>query len=647
VCGLTGFLAQDNHAFGEIENNIKIMTNALCHRGPDDQGIWIDETSKIALGHTRLSILDLSPLGHQPMFSHNNRFVIVFNGEIYNFFEIRRNLEQDGYKFKGGSDTEVILSAIDRYGLEKAINNFIGMFAFAVFDAKDKILCLARDRMGIKPLYYGWTADGAFIFGSELKSLMAYPGFARNIDLDSLSLFFRHNYIPAPFTIFKDAFKLLPGNYLILDKNALNKKTTEIKSYWSAKQLWEQGQENIFNGTEEDAINVLDDLLTDSVRLRLISDVPVGAFLSGGIDSTAVVAIMQKINSCPVKTFSMGFYDKEYNEANHASIIAKKLGTDHTEHYVTPKESMDVIAEIPRIWDEPFADSSQIPTFLLSRLTRQHVTVALSGDGGDEVFGGYSRYLIAPDLWKKISLFPFFVRKPASLIMKNLSGNYLNFLGFFAGKFGKRICFSSMMKRLAEISNIREFTEFYGMLYSHFLPFGELVRGKDNIAPIFREISGKKREFLDVMSLCDLLTYLPDDILTKVDRASMANALEARVPILDHRIVKFSMSLPASLKIRNSQSKWLLRQVLYRHIPRELMERPKMGFGVPIGKWLRTDLADWAKSLINEAGADMKEYLHWDKILKIWHEHKTGKANHQYVLWNILVFLAWHEKWKK
>ncbi len=647
MCGLTGFFAPDSHGFGEIEHSIRIMTNTLCHRGPDDQGVWIDEASKIAMGHTRLSILDLSPFGHQPMFSHNNRYVIVFNGEIYNFLEIKKELEGEGYKFKGGSDTEVMLAAIESFGIEKAIKSFIGMFAFAVFDIKERLLYLARDRMGIKPLYYGWAGDGAFIFGSELKSLMAYPGFERNINLDSLSLYFRHNYIPAPFTIFKDAFKLLPGTFLVLDKKGFSKKNAEIKTFWSTRQIWQEGQDKNFKGSGEEAVNILDDLLTDSVRLRLISDVPVGAFLSGGIDSSVVVAIMQRINTSSVKTFSIGFYDTEYNEAHHAATIAKKLGTDHTELYVTPKESMDIIPEIPRIWDEPFADSSQIPTFLLSQLTRQHVTVSLSGDGGDELFGGYSRYAIAPDLWKKISLFPFFVRKPASLIMKNFSGNYLNFLGFFAGKFGRRICFSSMIKRLSEISNLKDFTEFYGMLYSHFLPFGELVRGKDNIAPLFKEISGKKSGFIDIMCLCDLMTYLPDDILTKVDRASMANALEARVPILDHRIVQFALSLPETFKIRDNQSKWILRQVLYRYIPRDLIERPKMGFGIPIGKWLRSDLLNWAESLIQGADNDIKEYLHWDKILKIWSEHKSGCANHQYVLWNILVYLAWYDKWKK
>jgi len=647
VCGLTGFFAPENHCFDAIERNINIMTGSLCHRGPDDQGVWIDKVSKVALGHTRLSILDLSPLGHQPMFSYNNRYVIVFNGEIYNFFEIRTNLEKFGYKFRGGSDTEVILAAIDRFGIGKALDNFVGMFAFAVYDTKDQILYIARDRLGIKPLYYGWAEDGAFIFGSELKSLMAYQGFAKKIALYSLSLYFRHNYIPAPFTIYQDTFKLIPGTYLILHKKSLKEKITEIKPYWSAKQIFKEGQDNVFKGTEDEAINNLDDLLTDSIRLRLISDVPVGAFLSGGVDSTTVVAIMQKIHSAPVKTFSIGFYDREYNEADYAAKVARKLGTDHTELYVTPKDSMDVIPQIPRIWDEPFADSSQIPTYLLSKLTRQHVTVALSGDGGDELFGGYARYLIAPDLWKKISLFPFFIRKPAASLMKKFSGNYLNFLGMFAGKYGKRLCFSSMIKRLAEISNLNEFAEFYGILYSHFLPFGELVRGKDNIATLFKEVSSKKSTFLDIMSLCDILTYLPDDILTKVDRASMANALEARVPIIDHRIVKFAMSLPESLKIRDNQSKWILKQVLYRYIPRDLIERPKAGFGIPIGKWLRTDLADWAWSLIQDADTEVREYLHWDKILKIWDEHRTGKANHQYVLWNILVFLAWHEKWKK
>ncbi len=648
MCGISGYLDTSRQTVcADLEATITRMSNTLCHRGPDDRGIWIDEAAGVALGHRRLSIVDLSPEGHQPMQSACGRYVVIYNGEIYNFQALRQELEGFGHPFRGRSDTEVLLAAIRQWGLTAAIERCVGMFAFALWDRKERLLHLVRDRLGIKPLYYGWVGK-TFVFGSELKALRAHPDFKREINRDALALYLRHNYIPAPHTIYSGIYKLPPGMTLTLNSTEARADVSPV-AYWSARGVAERGVAEPLAGSADDAIAHLDALLRDAVKLRMVADVPLGAFLSGGIDSSTTVALMQAQSEQPVKTFTIGFHEAGYNEAEEAQAVARHLGTEHTELYVTPEEAMAVIPRLPTLYDEPFSDSSQIPTFLVSELARRHVTVCLSGDGGDELFGGYPRYDLGQNLWRKIGWMPAFGRQTFASALAAVPAEVLN-AGFawaapILGKYGRAGKAGDKLHKLAELLAVDEPEGLYLNLLSHWKAPAGLVLDACEPATVLTDRSqwAALPDFKQRMMYLDTVTYLPDDILVKVDRASMGVSLEARVPLLDHRVVEFAWRLPLSLKIRHGQGKWLLRQVLYKYVPSALVERPKMGFGVPIGDWLRGPLRDWAEALLDARTLREQGLLRPEPIQTKWAEHLAGQSNWQYYLWDILMFQAWLE----
>ncbi len=652
MCGIAGVITKCFSSRQELETNCLKITNTLEHRGPDDCGVWVYEAKGVALGQRRLSILDLSPLGHQPMVSKDGNFVIVYNGEVYNFKEIRAQLEGHGFKFKGGSDTEVILAAVQFWGVEKAVKKFIGMFAFALYDIRAHKIFLVRDRLGIKPLYYGKLSDGSFIFASELKAFKAWSGFNESLDLKALALYFRHNYIPAPYSIFKSIKKLKPGFILTIDISNSNL-SLDLTCYWDVKEIFLKGLDNPWNRSEDEAIEQLEELLKDSIELRLIADVPLGAFLSGGIDSSTVTAIMQSISNSSVKTFSIGFKEQSYDEAPMAKAVAQHLGTDHTELYVTEKDAQALVPTICHLWDEPFADSSQIPTYLVSKLARSKVTVALSGDGGDELFSGYDRYFNSLAIWNKKISIPSSLQFLMGSIFSNMSYSSLKFVSKIAKNFLKRMGATNpgalSIYRISEILKAKHFPLFYGYTNSHWMPpNGLIIMEEDCIADIFyNELSEFNNNYLHLMTFLDLNTYLPDDILVKVDRATMGVALESRVPILDHRIVEFSARIPGNLKVRDKKGKWLLRQVLYKYVPQELVERPKQGFSVPIGQWIRGSLNEWAQDLISPNKLKREGFLKGDIIERLWQEHINSEFNYEHLLWNILMFESWFDRWYK
>jgi asparagine synthase (glutamine-hydrolysing) len=565
------------------------MANAVFHRGPDDGGCWAEADGTVALAHRRLSIVDLSPLGRQPMISPGGRYVIVFNGEVYNHRELRRDLLGDKNfrsTFRGHSDTEVMLAAIEHWGLERAVQQFVGMFAFAVWDRKEHTLSLVRDRPSIKPLYYGWTGK-AFLFGSELRALATHPDCCKEINRDALTLLMRHSCIPAPHCIYKHVYKLLPGTILSID--APDSREVRPVPFWSAREIAERGLADPFRGTEEDAVAQLDLVLREAVGLRMVADVRLGAFLSGGIDSSTVVALMQIQSDRPVKAFSIGSFEEDHNEAQYAKAVARHLGTDHTELYVTPSDALTVIPKLPTLYDEPFSDSSQIPTFLVSKLAREHVTIALSGDGGDELFAGYNRHLWVERLWNLVRRMPPRSRRASGRAIATVSPHEWDVVFTTLRRvLPKSLTHRGTGEKLHKIAGMLSAPTpqaMYRTLASHWNQPESLVLGAGE--PLTRLTDAAERvDWADhtlMMLYLDLVTYLPDDILTKVDRASIAVSLEARVPLLDHRVVEFAWRIPRSMKIRNGQSKWLLRQVLYRYVPEHLVERPKSGFGVPIG----------------------------------------------------------------
>ncbi|WP_066632850.1 asparagine synthase (glutamine-hydrolyzing) [Desulfolucanica intricata] len=646
MCGIVGIL-QTGLKPEQWEYYLGSMSDSLVHRGPDDAGLWYDAEAGIGLGHRRLSIVDLSPLGRQPMISKSGRYYISYNGEVYNFDRLREELQSFGHTFIGHSDTEVLLAAIEQWGLEESTKRFIGMFAFALWDRHERVLHLVRDRLGIKPLYYGWLGK-AFIFGSELKALRAHPEFNGNINRDALALMMRHNYIPAPYSIYRGIYKLLPGHILTL--NSSTGSTPRPTPYWTAREIAEHGAANPFTGSETEAASVLDDLLRDAVGLRMVADVPLGAFLSGGIDSSLVVALMQVQSNRPVKTFSIGFHEQGYNEAEHAKAVANYLGTDHTELYVTPEQAMAVIPKLPTLYDEPFSDSSQIPTFLVSELARRYVTVSLSGDGGDELFGGYTRYKAVQELWRKIGWVPPMGRRILAKVLSatptKLLDSIFGWLGPVLGKYGRPGATGDKLHKLAEILTVDCPEAMYREMISHWKKPAVLVPGAIEPLTVLTDSTqwAALLDFIHQMMYLDTLTYLPDDILTKVDRASMGVSLEARVPLLDHRVVEFAWQVPLNMKLRDGQGKWLLRQILYKYVPQSLIERPKMGFGVPIDSWLRGPLREWADSLLDERRLREEGFFNPRPIREKWTEHLSGQRNWQSYLWDVLVFQAWLEK---
>lgn len=649
MCGFTGFYNLDRDQDGlSMEQVVRAMSDTLVHRGPDDHGRWCDPERGIALGHRRLSILDLSQAGHQPMLSACGRYVIAFNGEIYNHEQLRAKLESQGQAplWRGHSDTEVVLAAFDAWGVIGALRKLVGMFAMAIWDRQQHKLILARDRMGEKPLYYGW-AGRQFLFASELKPFSAHSAFHGEVDRNALSLYLRHNYIPAPYTIWQGINKLTPGTCLELGEGATR---PQITPFWSIQNVATQGMANPFSGTPEQAADELEKHLSASIAGQMIADVPLGAFLSGGIDSSAVAALMQSQSSRPVKTFSIGFHEEGYNEAIHAKEVARHLGTDHTELYVTPREAMDVIPVLPTLYDEPFADSSQIPTFLLAQMTREHVTVSLSGDGGDELLCGYNRYDWAKTLWQKLNRLPPPLRSGIARLMIALPprswDKIFRTLFFLVPTRFRYANPGDKIHKLAELFSVRTPEQIYRQLVSHWKQPGDVViRGEEPPTLLTKPDNWLVSDsFEERMMYLDQLTYLPDDILVKVDRAAMGVSLETRIPLLDHRVVEFTWTLPIDYKLRDGQTKWPLRQVLYRHVPRELIERPKMGFGVPIDKWLQGPLRDWAENLINPLRLKEEGYFNPAPIREKWLEHLAGKRNWAYYLWDVLMFQAWLEK---
>jgi len=655
MCGLTGFLNTSlNINSSEAGELILKMSDTLAHRGPDDHGVWMDFSAGIALGHRRLSIIDLSSEGHQPMHSACGRYVMVYNGEIYNFLEIKRELQDSGVTtgWHGHSDTEVMLAAISHWGLEQAITRFVGMFAFALWDRKERILKLTRDRLGEKPLYYGWMKK-TFLFGSELKALRSHPDWEGEIDRTVLALLMRYNYIPAPYSIYRNIFKILPGTIITIDKkNSSAPMTLPVHPnyYWSSKIVAEQGEKEPLEENEEECIKLLESHLKNAVRGQMKADVPLGAFLSGGVDSSTIVALMQTQSTRRIKTFTIGFEEKAYNEAHDAKAVAKHLGTDHTELYVTPKEAMSVIPQLPSLYDEPFSDSSQIPTYLISKLTRQQVTVSLSGDGGDELFGGYNRYFWGEKIWEKINYCPSFLRQVLNLGIKALSPMAWDSIfqvldPVFPEKMKQRNP-GDKLHKIAGILTSKHPEEMYLRLVSHWDAPESIVPESKEVPtmPTDPKTWARIKDFTRAIMYLDLACYLPDDILVKVDRASMGVSLETRVPFLDHRVVEFACKVPLHMKIRNNQGKWLLRQVLYKYVPKELIERPKMGFGVPLDSWLRGPLRDWAEDLLSSNKLKNEGFFNPEPIGKIWQAHLSGKGNYQHHLWDVLMFQAWLRK---
>jgi len=643
MCGIAGFLTgvsnQPSRELGEVSSAMDVC---LQRRGPDDHGVWIDEETGVALVHRRLSILDLSPAGHQPMISADERFVIVYNGEVYSYQPIAAELAAGGLKFRGHSDTEVIVNSFAVNGIEQTLKRMIGMFAIALWDRRDRTLTLIRDRLGIKPLY--WAKFGKlFLFGSELKALRAHPGWTAQIDRNAVAAYMRHNYIPAPHTIYRGVYKLEPGTILALPWQG----EPQISRFWDARTMAHSGMLYPLDGDDAELAEQLEALLQDAVSRRMIADVPLGAFLSGGVDSSTVVAMMQNARLGKVRTFSIGFDLPGYNEAHHAAAVARHLGTDHTELTVTSGQALDVIPQLPEFYDEPFADSSQIPTYLVSAMTRKYVTVALSGDGGDELFAGYNRYQLTQRFWRALSLMPRPLRKAAAATVTAVRPDHWTSL--VASLLPSRLLppqSGDKLYKFASVLRLDSADALYRRLVSHWEP-SEIVLDAHEPPSIIddRALDTEFPDLLARMQFLDLVTYLPDDILTKVDRASMAVALEARVPLLDHRVVEFSWRLPRDTKVRNNTSKWILRQVLYRHVPPTLIERPKMGFGIPLGEWLRGPLRDWAEMLLNEQRLREAGLLDPGTVRRFWQEHLEGGRNWQYLLWNVLMLEAWRERW--
>jgi asparagine synthase (glutamine-hydrolysing) len=629
------------------------MTAALSHRGPDGDGQWFDYEAGVALGHRRLSIIDLSPEGHQPMRSASGRYELCFNGEVYNFAELREFLESSGHRFRGHSDTEVMLACFDQCGVWASVKQFVGMFCFALWDRSERVMYLVRDRLGEKPLYYGWAGD-VFLFGSELKALRAHPMWQGEIDRDAVALLMRHNYIPAPYSIYKGVYKLLPGTVLTLPlatiATARSDGAARPVAYWSAKEAAEHGFSHQFRGSDREAVEQLETLLGKSVRQQMVADVPLGAFLSGGIDSSTVVALMQAHSSTPVKTFTIGFNEEDYNEARHAKAVADHLGTEHTELYVTPEEAMAVIPRLPVIYDEPFSDSSQIPTLLVSQLARRHVTVSLSGDGGDELFCGYKRYELGRDLWNKVNYIPSFPRRGIARTLRGVPVGVWDGLFSWASpilnRYGRPGMVGDKLHKTAEILDAATPDVLYHMMMSHWKETTSLVPDSRELPTAFTNAQRLTNipDFNHRMMFADIISYLPDDILVKVDRASMATSLESRVPFLDHRVVEFAWQVPMSMKFRDGQGKWLLRQVLYKYVPRKIVERTKMGFGVPIDAWLRRPLRPWAEALLDERRLREEGFFNPAPIRKKWAEHLSGDHNWHYYLWDVLMFQAWLEQ---
>lgn len=641
MCGFAGALGFPRVGI-DIQDVLTQMGAAIQHRGPDEAGQWVDPARQIGLVHRRLSILDLSPAGTQPMRSSSGRYIIAYNGEIYNHLDIRHELRDQAPTWRGHSDTETLLCAIEAWGVERAISKCVGMFAFALWDLQNAKLTLVRDRLGEKPLYFGFVGTGqarSFVFASELKSIVRFPGFSATVNRQALANYMRHNCIGAPLSIYEGIEKLGPG---CMASISLGDASPSIHRYWSVQSTVMETSRDVQMDPEQ-AVNALEQHLKTSVASQMLSDRPLGAFLSGGVDSTMVVALMQSLSSTPVQTFTLGFDVSGYDEAQHALQVAKHLGTNHTELYVTSRQALDVIASLPGMYDEPFADSSQVPTYLVCQLASKSVTVALSGDGGDELFSGYNRYAIASNHWSKLATVPMFARSLVGSIIKCMSPNQWESLlrPFVSQHRMNRL--GDNLHKAADIVLSRSTDELYTRLVSHWYQPEQVVIGASGNNETL-EVAMQELQALgptEKMMALDMLTYLPDDILTKVDRAAMSCSLETRIPMLDHRVVEFAWRLPLSIKRLDGRGKWPLRELLKRYVPSSLIDRPKMGFGIPLDRWLRHELRDWADALLDPSRLRDEGYFHVIPIQQKWQEHLSGKRNWSYHLWDVLMFQAW------
>ena len=642
MCGIVGYFSKPDHHL--YKHSLSSATRSLTHRGPDDVGLFFDDVNGVGLGHCRLSIIDLSPAGHQPMASDDGKYVIIFNGEIYNFVEIKKILKTLGHHFKSKSDTEVIIKAYQQWG-NRCLDHFVGMFVFAIWDQSDKTVFIARDRLGIKPLYY--YVDGrSLLFASELKAIMAFSRFPRDVDQDAFQLFLHYQYIPAPRTIFKHTFKLEPGHFLHFNGRDL------IKKQWWVLPQRESRAELPIHLSENRALSQLDAVLTQVVSDRLVSDVPLGALLSGGVDSSIVVALMQKINRSPVRTFSIGFKEEGFNEAQWARKVAMHLGTDHTEYYVCSNDALKVIPTLPEMYDEPFADSSAIPTFLVSQLTRSAVTVALSGDGGDEQFAGYTRYWMTGAMARWMKPIPTGFRRLFKHILVNIPVNLIyNYYERFRKGLPERLQvenFPDKWSKVVDLLSETELAELYRLTVCIW-PEKDLHRltgaGVPESTYEFILNNSQSLQPIERLMRTDQCTYLPDAMLTKVDRASMATSLEVRVPLLDHRVLEFTARLPDHFKYRNGKGKYLLRKLLTRYVPHEWVDRPKMGFGIPIGHWLKTELKELLSDYLSPAHLHQEGRLDSTIVSKTLQQHMSGQRNHHHRLWALLMWEMWRERW--
>jgi len=650
MCGIAGIFSS-----GRIdEQSVARMIRPIAHRGPDDQGIWIDADAGIGLGHRRLAIVDLSPAGHQPMSSADGRFVLTFNGEIYNHGELRRELEQRGSVPEGGwrghSDTEVLLQGITTFGLAETLRRSAGMFAFALWDRKDRTLALVRDRFGEKPLYYGWAGQD-FIFGSELKALTAHPRFDNPIDRRALGLFAARTYIPAPRSIYRRIFKLLPGCVLTVDVDAAGRPRDDapaegtasgglrLERYWAYRDVVRAGLRDPIRD-EAEVLEELERTLAAAIRGQSMADVPVGAFLSGGIDSSTVCALYQKYSSVPIRTFSIGFEEAGFNEAADARRVAEHLGTVHHERYVTVDEAREVIPQLPAMYDEPFADSSQIPTHLVSRFAREQVTVALTGDGGDELFAGYNRHFAAPKLWAQLQKLPQPLRAGTGVPLSRVPARFWSGVAnILPGRYQPHLG-GKLQKAFRLAASADSFDQVYCSFLDEWGNEPSPVIGGDDPSGFDLDVGEDAPDAVRMM-YCDAVTYLPDDVLAKVDRASMAVALETRVPFLDHRVAELAARIPLDLKVRGGRGKFILRQLLHGLVPRELVERPKAGFGIPVGEWIKGPLRPWAESLLDPAAMRSEGFFDPEIVGRRWRDHLAGRRESTPALWAILMFQAW------
>lgn len=638
MCGVAGAW-QPGADMEVLGAQARAMAAAIAHRGPDDAGTWVDAAAGLALGHRRLSILDLSAAGHQPMLSACGRWVIVFNGEIYNHQELRAQLQAAAAApaWRGHSDTETLLAAIAHWGLEQTLRRCTGMFALALWDRERRVLALARDRLGEKPLYYGWQG-ATFLFGSELKALRAHPAFVGGIDRGALALLLRYNYVPAPYSIHPGIRKLPPGTWLELDAGT---RDPAPRAYWSLREVAERGMAAPFEGSDAEAVDALAATLGGAVAGQRVADVPLGALLSGGIDSTLITALMQAQSPQPVRTFTIGFEEKAYDEADHARAVAAHLGTAHTELRLTAEDARALIPRMPQVYDEPFADSSQLPTCLVMQLARRHVTVALSGDGGDELFGGYNRYLLGPRVWRRMAPVPAPLRRMAGGLLQALPAHAIDQgwrrLGTPLGIAQPGAKCHRIGARLRHVHGLDDLHVELQAEWRDRNPAGEphpvLLDQRDQWPRLSDPVAR--------MMALDALTYLPDDILVKVDRAAMAVSLETRAPFLDHAVVELAWRLPLAMKLRGGRGKWILRQLLERHVPRALTERPKMGFGIPLDAWLRGPLRGWADDLLDPARLRRQGLLDPAPVQQVWQAHRRGQGQYGYRLWSVLMFQAW------